>query len=202
MAPNFNKLQAETVEKLRAGGWRVVGTSSPHMQRSASVRAMDGMIREKGGMAFKLFEPEAVPPTKQSHADRVARLLKDGEPAEETTVQEWFLESTDLPESLAHLQWRDVRHGTYTYFDLHLLLANQVGRIAEATMLAEVIWRCLRGNYRSGAYWGGFAVEGQIFNGGRDGLGVSFVGVTAAEWLRSVWARSACRRMRPGCPPN
>ncbi|HEV7255145.1 MAG TPA: hypothetical protein VGN97_18820 [Mesorhizobium sp.] len=184
MAPNFKKLQAETVEKLRIGEWRIVETSGRHMQRSASVRAMDEIIRDKGDMAFKLFEPEAIVQTKQSHADCIVRLLKDAEAAEETTVQDWFLENRHLPASLIHFRWRDVRRGAYTYFDLHLFLEEQTERIAQATTLSEVIWRCLRGNYKSGAYWGGFAVAGHIFNGGRDGLGVDFVGVTAAAWLR------------------
>ena len=184
MVPNFNKLRAETVETLIAGGWQIVATSGSHVQRSASVRASDEMIRQKGGMAFELFEPDAIAHTKQLHGDRVARLLKDSEPADETTVQEWFLEHEKLPGSLLHLHWRNVRNGTYTYFDLHLLLEQHLERIAQAAALSEVIWRCLRGDYRSGAYWGGFAVAGQVFNGGRDGLGVNFVGVTAAEWLR------------------
>ncbi|PAQ06081.1 hypothetical protein [Mesorhizobium temperatum] len=178
--PNFGKLYQETLEKLEISGWQPVADELLS-NKSAAARASYEVIKTANRCPEILVMPENIEATRESHSKITARLLDQSNKLGTPMLNEVFLQHRDCSGCLMHLRWSDVGSRTYTDFALHSFYDDRFREISRQALLSKIVWRCLRGDYRSSRFFDGFSVTGSIFNGGRDGLGADFIGVETSS---------------------
>jgi hypothetical protein len=187
LAPKFVELYRSVQSRLQAAGWHSSPDGDHELLAGARATAAISGLRAR----HVFVHPDKISEVLTRHNSEVAHLVERSKPADSITVQEAFYHHSNIPKSALHLFWRDEGNRKYTNFEFHLFLDDEFASLARELIMSEVIWRSLSSNYQSLAKNQALSVSGDMFAGGRDGIGTNFSG-----WILGSDVKHKCSELR------
>jgi len=181
LAPNFAELEDKAINQLGAGGWR--RANGELAETSLAARATFSLLAEKRvGIPRFLKDPD-ITTIRHTHEESLVALreMDAGKTGTTDFVHHEMFSHPDCADGFVHLYWRK-DSGAHTYFNIHLGFDLTFAETVTDAMLNDVVFQTFRNGFRCD-YAPVRFVAGDMFLGGRDGIGTHMKGLVLPDYV-------------------